>query len=114
MRLVPWWLWVMAASALLTAAVYYSIPAHADPGEQQVTNYAAWAAPAVCSVIDDYPTLPGVAGVVTAVAKDSGFTLMQAAEVVALAVQSLCPRHIALFDRFVATYTPPLAVGLLV
>lgn len=110
-RIVPWWIWISAASALLTFAVYFSIPAHADPVEPQVRNYATIAASAVCTTLDKYPTLPGVSGTVQAVADDSGFTVTQAAQVVSISVINVCPRHIPLLQRFVATWAPSPSAG---
>lgn len=110
-RLIPWWIWVSAASTLLTVAVYFSIPAHADPVEPQVTNYAKIAASAVCTTLDAYPTLPGVSGTVQAVVDDSGFTVTQAAQVVKISVITICPRHIPLLQRFVATWAPNPSTG---
>ncbi len=107
-RIVPWWIWVSAASALTTFAVYFSIPAHADPKsvEPQVFNYAVASAPAMCVVLDKYPTLPGVEGVLLGIQNDSGFTAYQAGEALAIGVQVQCPRHIALLRRFADTYAP--------
>jgi len=98
----PWWAWIWVSTTIITAAVYYSIPAHADP----VTNYAALAAPAVCETLDEHPTLPGLSGLLNAVQTDSGFTGRDAAAVVVYAVKTLCPRHIPLLQRFVSTYAP--------
>ncbi|OBK92621.1 hypothetical protein A5646_03290 [Mycobacterium sp. 1245499.0] len=101
-------MWVWAASALLTFAVYFSIPAHADPGsiEPQVMRYALASAPAMCAVLDKYPTLPGVEGVLQGIQNDSGFTPYQAGEALAVGVQVQCPRHVALLQRFADTYAP--------
>lgn len=112
-RLIPWWVWVSAASALLTFAVYFSIPAHADPRsiEPQVFNYAITSAPAMCSVLDKYPTLPGVEGVLEGIQNDSGFTAFQSGEALAIGVQVQCPRHVALLQRFADTYAPRSITG---
>ncbi len=113
MRLVPWWLWVMAVSALLTFAVYFSIPAQAEPRsiEPQVFQYAISAAPAMCTVLDRYPTLPGVEGVLQGIQNDSGFTAFQSGEALAIGVQLQCPRHVALLKRFADTYGPRNTTG---
>ncbi|MGV0042064.1 hypothetical protein [Mycobacterium colombiense] len=112
-RIVPWWIWVSAASALLTFATYFSIPANAEPRsiEPQVFNYAITAAPAMCTVLDKYPTLPGVEGVLQGIENDSGFTAFQAGEALAIGVQAECPRHIALLQRFADTYAPRSTSG---
>lgn len=90
---------VLAAAA---AGGIAAAPAHADPA----TNYAAVVAPAVCSTLDAYPTLPGVEGVLQAVQRDSGFTVADTARVVVWAVSSRCPRHLPLLQRFADTYAP--------
>lgn len=100
---IPWWVHVGAAGAIIGAALYYSIPAAgADPD----VNYAVVSAPAVCGVLDDYPTFSGIEGVLAGVMRDSGFTAYQAGQVVYLAVEETCPRHLPLLDRFAATYAP--------
>jgi hypothetical protein len=88
--------------AIMTYAVYYSIPAHADP----VLNYTAIEAPAICGKLDANPTLQGVTTVIAAVAADSGFPMMQVARVVVVSVETVCPRHLPLLQRFVDTYAP--------
>jgi hypothetical protein len=104
----PWWLWTMLISALLTVAVWYSIPrAHADPMEPQVARYAAIAGPQVCTVLDQNPTLVGVAGTLEGVAEDAGFTLRQSWQVITYAAATLCPQHIRLLQRFLDTYAVP-------
>ena len=62
-------------------------------------------APAVCSVLNDYPTLPGVAGVIEGLVEDDEFTPYRTDEVVVLWVADGCPRHVPLLQRF-DTYTP--------
>lgn len=113
MRLIPWWVWVSLASALVTVATYFSIPANADPRtiEPQVFSYAISAAPAICTVLDKYPTLPGVEGVLQGIQNDSGFTPFQSGEALAIGVQISCPRHVALLQRFADTYAPRNTTG---
>jgi len=101
----PWWLYAIAAGGIVGGALHYSIVADADPADP-VLNYAAVAADAICSTLDEYPTLPGVSGVISAVEHDSGFDVARASKVVVLAVESTCPRHLPLLDRFVATWAP--------
>lgn len=96
------------AMVLTAIACVTAIPAHADPKsvEPQVFNYAVASAPAMCVVLDRYPTLPGVEGVLQGIQNDSGFTAYQAGEALAIGVQVQCPRHIALLKRFADTYSP--------
>jgi hypothetical protein len=99
-------LYLAALGALAAAAIGHSPLATADPSSQSVVNYAQSVAPAVCYTLDDSPTLPGVSGVLTGVQNDSGFTGRDAAWVVVYAVTTKCSRHLALLQRFVATYAP--------
>lgn len=113
-RLVPWWFWVSAASVLVTVAVYFSIPAHADPAgtvEPQVFSYAIRSAPAMCTTLDTFPTLTGVQGVLQGIENDSGFTEYQSGQALTIGVQVQCPRHIALLKRFADTYAPRNTAG---
>lgn len=105
-RLVPWWFWVSAASAVMTFAVWFSIPAnaHPGPGDREVRRYAAGAAPAICAQLDAAPTVTGVRDVLAWIEKDSGFGDFEAGETIALAVQEDCPRFLPLLQRFVAVY----------
>lgn len=79
--------------------------AHADPGavEPQVIRYAINAAPAMCSTLDSYPTVPGVQGVLRGIEADSGFTPYQSGQALALGVQADCQRHIPLLQQFVSS-----------
>jgi len=95
----PWWLWTTIAGILMAIGVYGSSTAHADP----VSVYTVTAAPVVCEVLDTYPTIAGVEGVLDGVKADTGFTTYQAAGVVVNAVYSSCPRHIALLQAFANT-----------
>jgi hypothetical protein len=74
--------------------------AHADP----LDNYAVTNAYAICSTLDSYPTFPGVMGVGQGIVQDTGWTYVQAGRVIGEAVYASCPRHLALLDRFAATY----------
>jgi hypothetical protein len=87
---------------LIGFALYFSVPAHADP----VSDYARVAAPAVCATLDRYPTLAGVLGVGEGIVYDTGgrFGYYEAGEIIGWSVFSVCPRHIALLQRFIAVY----------
>ena len=101
---IHWSIPVVAASVIVTAAVYFSIPGHAEPSDAKVVNYAASVATAVCGTLADFPTLPGVQGVLQGVKQDSGFTDYETGEAVAIAVKLGCPRFIPLLQRFADTY----------
>lgn len=102
------WLLVAGVGAIIAGLLLLlATPADADPGtDRQVRAYAADAAPVICSVLDDYPTISGVAGVLQGIKTDSGLTDFQSGQVIAIAVQASCPRHVGLLQRFVDTYAP--------
>lgn len=106
-----WSLYTAAAGALIGAALYHSAPADADPTRQQIINYAASAAPAICATLNDYPTLTGVVGVLRGVMQDTGFSVSDTGAVVVLAVENQCPQFIPLLQRFADTYSRSGAVA---
>jgi hypothetical protein len=93
-------LWPSVFGLLFGAAIYYSSTANADPADPQVTRYVTVAAPVVCEVLDEYPTIDGVAGVMRGVMDDSGFTVKQSAMVVVLSVNEQCPKFMPLLREF--------------
>jgi len=95
-----WLLWPTLFGVLFGGAVFYSTPSHADPITPSVAVYAAQNAPAVCSTLADFPSIPGLEGVMDAIVTD-GFTGYQAGQIVALAVQARCPRFEPLLEEFV-------------
>jgi hypothetical protein len=79
-----------------------------DHGVQHRTNTEA---PSVCSLLNDYPTLSAVAGVIQGLVEDDEFTPYQTGEVVTRSVANDCPRHVPLLQRFADTYTPKGQLG---
>lgn len=94
-----------AFGAILAGATIGTGIAKADPQQ----NYAAINAGPICSVLDDYPSIAGVTGVLQGVQNDSGFTPYQAGQSVAEAVIGWCPRHLALLKRYIQVYAPDAA-----
>ena len=94
---------LMAASAFLGAAVYFSAPAKADD-DSVVYAYAATFGGIVCSTLDDYPTFDGIIGIGQAMIED-GLTGYQAGQVIATSAIEICPRHIALVRNFADSYS---------
>lgn len=82
-------------------AIMAAPAAHAGP----VEDYTTFAAPIVCQVLDEYPSVAGVTGVVQAVMSDSGFSPYDAGTVVGVAVRDYCPRHITELQQFIAVYS---------
>ncbi len=92
---------LMALMACL-GVVVFAASAKADPDD-----VAAWAAeygPAVCHNLDDHNSLAGVYGTGLGIMDYTGMSAEQAGEVIAMSVYRICPRHIALLERFVAVY----------
>jgi hypothetical protein len=103
----PWWFYTILAGILIGIAVFGNTTAHADPGiSPNVAIYAAKSGTAVCDTLDDYPTILGVAGVSEGIMQDGGFTGYQAGQIVAIAVESNCPRFLPLLREFVNAVIP--------
>lgn len=107
LRIVPWWAWISTASALLTFAVYFSNPAHANPDiEAHVVRYGVDNAAAICAAIDQNPTVAGVYAEMNHVYQTSDLNSFQTGEAVTIAVQTGCQRHMRLLVRFANTADP--------
>lgn len=97
---------MLVLAALGCAVLILATPkAKADDVEPAVVAYAALYGGIVCDVLDQHPTVSGVAGVADGITEESGFTQFQAGEVIGLAVTDTCPRHLGLIRRFIATNT---------
>lgn len=88
---------------VLPLAAYFSTTAKADPSTP-VAVYAAKNADVVCEVIQDYPSIQGVTGVVSGVMEDGNFTAFEAGQVVGLSVSASCPEMWPLLQRFINYY----------
>lgn len=84
-------------AAIVATAVMCSPPAHAD----DVSDYAASYGGLVCKQLDATPTLPGVIRVGVLVAGE-GFSSYDAGRILRLSVNTFCPRHADLLQRYVA------------
>lgn len=84
------------------AVVLLSAPARADT-DNVAFAYAATYGGAVCAVLDDYPSFDGIIGIGQSIHGD-GLSYAQAGEVIFLAAQEICPRHLPLVTRFAAAY----------
>lgn len=91
----------VVAGAFLTAGIVAAAPAKADPDGASVA-YAAAYGPAVCNVLDEYPSFDGIVGIGQAI-MDDGLSARQAGQVVALSVAEFCPRHARLILAFADT-----------
>jgi hypothetical protein len=69
----------------------------------EVLDYASDRGQIVCRVLDEYPSVSGLIGVMQGISED-GFSYFEAGQVTALSVYSFCPRHSDLLEQFVAIY----------
>ncbi|WP_373233999.1 DUF732 domain-containing protein [Mycobacterium marinum] len=100
---IHWSFPTITAGAIIGAALYYSVPAGADP--DPVLDYATRNAGRVCATLDRYPTLAGVDGLLDAVQQDSGFSDHDTGRAVGLAVNNICPKHADLLQRYAYAVT---------
>lgn len=98
-------LMVLMAAVGCLVLIWATPQAKADDVEPAVVAYAALYGGIVCDVLDQYPTVSGVAGVADGITEESGFTPFEAGEVIGLAVTDTCPRHMGLIRRFIAANT---------
>jgi hypothetical protein len=91
-RCTPWPVIVM--SPLLLIPVGLAAPARADGiiSHAEFAYIQAYGASAVCPVIDEYPTMAGVLGVLDGVT-DDGFAADDAVDIINASVQDYCPSH---------------------
>ena len=89
---------IISGSFLTAATLTFTFPVKADV-DRVVVAYAAQYAGAVCTTLDEYPTIDGVYGIGLSIMED-GLTAYQAGQVIGLSVLEVCPRHIALMQNF--------------
>lgn len=104
-RIIPWWFWVSMASALMTFAVWFSIPANAEPTDPDIIAYAVKSAPRMCLILATYPSVAGVLGVLEGI-EANGLTPSQAKQALMIGVQTRCPSYLPLVQRFIDTPMP--------
>lgn len=85
------------AAATVSVAAMCSPPAHADDASDYVASYGGL----VCKQLDVTPTLPGVTRVGVLVAGE-GFSSYGAGRILRLSVNTFCPRHTDLLQRYIA------------
>lgn len=91
-------LWLMAFGAIMAAAVFYSVPADAEPGPQLTSAEVLFAdhggAVGVCEIFDQYGlTAQTAVRAIRAVASVGGFPLIDSAQIINYSVYVYCPRH---------------------
>jgi hypothetical protein len=95
-----------AVAFLILAALWLSPNAKADP----VDNYAIVNGPRVCTVLDVYPSFPGIEGLSQAIVSETGWGYREAGRIIAEAVTAFCPAHAGLLVSFAGTYAPGVGV----
>lgn len=85
---------LMAASAFLGAAVYFSAPAKADGflDDDEAVYVELFGQGAVCTTIDNHHSAPGVLGIAQAITND-GFAEDSAIDIINASVWLYCPRN---------------------
>jgi hypothetical protein len=103
-RLRRWWIAAAAVSVLAGAGVGHAAEAQADVDPVAV-EYAKDNAAAVCSTLDDFPSVAGVAGIAQAIVEQGYLSYYQAGQAIAISVMAVCPEHQPVLDRFIARYS---------
>jgi hypothetical protein len=85
---------LITGTVLMAGASIAAPSAKADVDGAAVA-YAAAFGSIVCEVLDEYPSFGGIEGIAQAVVED-GLSSYQAGEVIYLAVDEICPRHMPL------------------
>jgi len=86
----------LAATAAISAAVLLAPLATADTG----TDYGDTHAWAVCSTLEQYPSVGGIAGVAEGMHELSDLTYDQTIEAIEEAIHTQCPRFTGLIEAF--------------
>lgn len=103
--MTPWRYWP-TMPLLLFCGILFPGLARADTDvSPRAVAYANTFHAAVCSTLDDYPSVAGVEGVVLAV-MDQGLTPGEAGQVAALSVLGWCPEHTAVLKAFAGKWAP--------
>lgn len=101
------WLWAPLLLAVAILSGLITAPtAQADPVRDAVANYGL----IVCEVLDEYPTVDGVVGVLTALVED-GYAPGQAGNIVFKSVVAFCDNHLPVVKAFVDEYTKPVVAA---
>ena len=90
-------------AAIGCIVVLASAPTAKADSDSEAYAYAAHYAGAVCAVLDDYPNVNGMLGIMAAIT-DDGLSNYQAGQVVGISIAETCPRYGYLVDLFVSRY----------
>lgn len=92
---------VLAALGWLIIAGAGAARADIDP---VAAEYAGQNAGAICAVLDDYPSVGGVAGIGQAIVEEGYLSFYQAGQAIAISVFTVCPEHEPVIEDFIAVY----------
>ena len=97
---------LLALMAALGCIVMLASAPHAkaDSPSPYVIDYAIENGDVACSVLDEYPSVGGLIGLMQGIAEHGNMTPYEAGQVAGLAVYEYCPRYIPLLDRFTGMY----------
>lgn len=97
----------ITGTLITAAAIYLATPAKAEP-DGAVVAVAALYGDIICDTLDTYPSYGGILGIGQAL-NDEGLTYYQAGQAIYLAVDSSCPEHLPLLQRFATSGSDLLA-----
>ena len=98
------------AAAFGVILMLLSAPQAKADSDSEAYAYAAHYAGAVCAVLDDYPTVNGMLGIMQAITED-GLSAYQAGQVVGISIAEVCPHYQYLAELFVDRYGDKGAVA---
>jgi len=98
---------LIAFGWILGAALYYSVPAKADPADDYTVGHAYQ----VCAALTNHNTVDGVVLVIAAIEHDTGFGGAAAGKIIATSVIGWCPEHTGLLNRFIDAYATTTSAG---
>lgn len=95
---------LMLVMALIGMLMLIASTPQAKADDSDAYAYAAEYGSVICDVLDQgHGTIPGLMGVLQGVEKHSGLSAYDAGKAVGWAVAEICPRHMPLLRRFVAS-----------
>ena len=95
---------LMLVMALIGMLMLIAFTPQAKADDSDAYAYAAEYGSVICDVLDQgHGTIPGLMGVLQGVEKHSGLSAYDAGKAVGWAVAEICPRHMPLLRRFVAS-----------
>lgn len=88
--------------SFITAAALVAAPAKSEPVGDAVIAYVATFGGSLCAALNEQPTFDMLTNAFQVIVAD-GLSWRQAAQVVILSVQEICPQHQSLLSRYAAS-----------